>query len=174
MFTSIEKECFLLVSDLLWHWYCMSMNSFLFQHVFLTRWKKNAVSLKLCQKYIKYLYEDCDVMFKRCSVTNAVINISFFDFVRFCVLLCVANIIYVCTSAVSVSKSLPKTGNWGSNCLCQTWWEVYRVLVSSIKGQQVNYLRWQAITRVICDAVHITTRSVPESVFTFLGWVKND
>lgn len=25
-------------------------------------------------------------MFKRCSVTNAVINISFFDFVRFCVL----------------------------------------------------------------------------------------
>lgn len=81
MFTSIEKKrMFLLVSDLLWNWYCMSMgSSFLSTCPSL---EENAVTFKLCQIYIKkYLYEDCDVMLKKgVKSQNAVINISFLIF----------------------------------------------------------------------------------------------
>lgn len=44
---------FLLVSDLLWNWYCMSMNSSFLSTC--SSLEENAVTFKLCQIYIKIL-----------------------------------------------------------------------------------------------------------------------
>lgn len=83
MFTSIEKNVFASIRSAVE--LVLYVIEFLPFSARVPQKKKMLFPPKLChkkrkKKYMKYLYEDCDVMFKRCQVTKAVINISFFNF----------------------------------------------------------------------------------------------